>query len=86
MALTRDFKATVQARIAQDPEYRKELLREGVECLLTGDLDTGKAMLRDYINATIGFEELSSLTRRPAKSLMRMLGPRGEGELILVET
>ena len=47
MALTRDFKETVQARIAQDPEYRKELLREGVECLLTGDLDTGKAMLRE---------------------------------------
>ena len=58
MPLTRDFKATVQARIARDPKYRKELLREGVECLLSGDLDTGKAILRDYINATIGFEQL----------------------------
>ena len=58
-------------------KYRKELLREGVECLLAGDVDTGKAILRDYINATIGFEELSRLTRRPAKSLMRMLGPKG---------
>ena len=77
MALTRDFRITVQARLVQDPEYRKELLRAGVECLLTGDLDTGKATLRDYINATIGFEELSRLTRRPAKSLMRMLGPKG---------
>ncbi len=62
MALTRDFKETVQARLAQDPEYRKELLREGVECLLTGDLDTGKAMLRDYIIATIGSAELRSFT------------------------
>jgi len=52
-------------------------LREGVECLLAGDLDTGKAILRDFINATIGFEKLSRLTGRPAKSLMRMLGPRG---------
>ena len=77
MALTRDFKETVQARLADDPEYRKELLREGVECLLAGDLDTGKATLRDYINATIGFEELSRLTRRPTKSLMRMFGPTG---------
>src|SRR5512141_2134102 len=50
---------------------------KGVECLLGGDLDTGKAILRDYINATMGFEELSRLTGRPAKSLMRMLGPRG---------
>ena len=77
MALTRDFKDTVQARIARDPAYRKELLREGVECLLSGDLDTGKTILRDYINATIGFEELSGLTHTPTKSLMRMLGPKG---------
>ena len=77
MALTRDFKETVQARLAHDPEYRRELLREGVECLLAGDLDTGKATLRDYINATVGFEELSRLTRRPTKSLMRMFGPKG---------
>ena len=50
MPLTRDFKLTVQARIARDPAYRKELLREGVECLLSGDLNTGKAILRDYIS------------------------------------
>ena len=77
MALTRDFKKTVKTRLARDPEYRKELLREGLECLLAGDLDTGKATLRDYINATIGFEEVSRLTGKPAKSLMRMLGPKG---------
>ena len=77
MPLTRDFKLTVQARIARDPAYRKELLREGVECLLSGDLNTGKAILRDYINATIGFEELSDMTHMPSKSLMRMLGPKG---------
>ena len=77
MPLTRAFKETVQARIRQDRKYRKELLREGVECLLSGDLDTGKAILRDYINATIGFEKLGRLTGRPPKSLMRMLGPRG---------
>jgi hypothetical protein len=77
MPLTREFKETVQARIKQDRKYRKELLREGVESLLAGNLDTGKAILRDYINATIGFEELSRVTKRPTKSLMRMLGPAG---------
>lgn len=77
MPLTRDFKATVQARLARDPKFRKELLREGVECLLAGDLETGKTILRDYVNATIGFEKLSGKTRMPAKSLMRMLGPKG---------
>jgi len=77
MPLTREFKETVQARLQADRKCRKELLREGVESLLAGDLDTGKAVLRDYINATIGFEELGRRTKRPAKSLMRMLGPRG---------
>ena len=77
MPLTREFKETVQARLRSDRKYRKELLREGVECLFAGDLDTGKAILRDYINATIGFDELSRRTKRPAKSLMRMLGPNG---------
>jgi hypothetical protein len=77
MLLTRDFRHTVQARIARDPAYRKALLREGVECLLSGDLDTGKAILRDYIKATVGFEELSDLTHTSSKSLMRMFGPSG---------
>jgi hypothetical protein len=75
--LTREFKETVQARIKRDGKYRKEPLREGVESLLAGDLDSGKALLRDYINATIGFEELSRVTKRPVKSLMRMFGPAG---------
>ena len=77
MALTRDFKETVQARARQDPAFREGLLREGVECLLAGDVDAGKIVLRDYINATIGFEELGSLTNRPPKRLMRMFGPTG---------
>jgi hypothetical protein len=77
MPLTRDFKETIQARIQKDPAFRNELLREGVECLLSGDLETGKSILRDYINATVGFEKLSNLTQKPAKSLMRMFGPKG---------
>ncbi len=77
MALTRDFKETIQARVERDSAFREELLKEGVECLLSGDVDTGKAVLRDYINATIGFEELGDLTDKSPKSLMRMFGPRG---------
>ena len=77
MQLTRDFKETIRARIESDPAFRDELLREGIECLLAGELETGKAILRDYINATIGFEKLSGLTHKSTKSLMRMLGPKG---------
>ena len=77
MVLTRNFKETIQARIERDPTFREELLKEGVECLLSGDMETGKAVLRDYINATIGFQELGGLTAKSPKSLMRMFGPSG---------
>jgi len=77
MPLTRDFKQTIQARVRRDPAFRKELLREGVESVLSGDVETGKSVLRDYINATIGFAELEEATGRSAKSLMRMLSPSG---------
>ena len=77
MALTREFKETIQSRVQRDPAFREELLKEGLECLLSGDVDTGKAVLRDYINATIGFEKLSDLTDKSPKSLMRMFGPKG---------
>jgi len=77
MALTKDFKETIQARAQRDSAFRKALLQEGIECLLAGDVDTGKAVLRDYINATIGFEELSEVFGKSSKSLMRMFGPKG---------
>lgn len=77
MALTRDFKETIRARVERDPKFRKELLCEGVEAMVAGDVATAKSILRDYINATVGFTELSEKTHIPSKSLMRMLGPSG---------
>jgi DNA-binding phage protein len=77
MPLTREFKETIRARVQRDPKFRKELLREDVESMLTGDIATAKTILRDYINATVGFTELAEATHIPSKSLMRMLGPAG---------
>ena len=77
MPLTRDFKELVQKRIAGDPAFRDALLREGIDIMLSGDVETGKAILRDYIKATVGFEKLGEATGTPPKSLIRMLGPRG---------
>lgn len=80
MPSTRDFKKSTQKRIKADRVVRETLLREAVEDFLAGDLETGKEILRAFINATIGFARLSDVTRRPVKSLMRMLGPRGNPE------
>ena len=77
MALTRSFKELVQKHIAEDPTFAKALLREGVDLMLAGDVETGKAILRDYIKATVGFEKLGRATGTQPKSLIRMFGPRG---------
>jgi DNA-binding phage protein len=75
--LTHDFKETIRRRAERDPDFRRALLREAVESIINGDLSTGKAVLRDYVNATVGFRELERRTEIRAKSLMRMLGPKG---------
>lgn len=77
MALTRDFKHTVVERVQRDPEFAKALLDEAAILFLNGEPQTARIILRDLVNATVGFEELSSVTEKPSKSLHRMLSPRG---------
>ncbi len=77
MALTRDFKETVRARAARDAAFRRALLAEAIDNMLAGDVATGKAVLRDFINATVGFKRLGDETQKSPKSLMRMLGDAG---------
>ena len=77
MVLTRNFKDTIKDRIMRDEPFRRALLSEAIQMLLEADMATGKSILRDYINATIGFEALAAATQRPAKSLMRMFGQDG---------
>ena len=77
MPLTRDFKETIQERASRDARFRESLLKEAVDALLSGDVETGKTVLRNYINATVGFDKLATVTKKSSKSLMRMLGPKG---------
>ncbi len=77
MARTKSFKDLVQQHVKRDKKFAEALLREGVDAMLSGDVDTGKTILRDYIKATVGFEKLGEATDTPPKSLIRMFGPRG---------
>ncbi|CAN5450874.1 hypothetical protein BH10PSE11_BH10PSE11_17760 [soil metagenome] len=77
MPLSRSFKRTVKDRAARDARFRAALFSEGVETLLGGDVQTAKSLLRDYINATVGFEDLARRTGTPPKSLMRMFSKAG---------
>ena len=77
MPLTRDFKETIRYRVQHDARFRKELLREGFEVMLSGEIMLAKTILRDYINATVGFTGLAEATHIPPKSLMRMFSAAG---------
>ena len=77
MSITRDYKETVNARVKKDPEFAKALLDEAVSLFLNGEPETARLILRDLVNATMGFEELAALTSLPSKSLHRMLSASG---------
>jgi hypothetical protein len=77
MALTKDFRETIRDRAQRDAGFRRALLQEAVELLLSGDVETGQSLVRNYINATVGFQELARTVHKPAPSLMRMFGPKG---------
>jgi hypothetical protein len=77
MALTKDFNETVKARLQTSSKFRKALLREAVGAMITGDVETGKSLLRKYINGTVGFVKLGEELGRSPKTLMRMLSLTG---------
>jgi DNA-binding phage protein len=77
MTLTRDFHETVVARAKRDPAFKPALLMEALQSFLEGEVAPGLIILRDCINATVGFAALSKQTQIPEKSLMRMVGPHG---------
>lgn len=77
MALSHDFKQTVADRVEHDPAFAKALFDEAATLFLNGEPDTARLILRDLVNATVGFETLARLTDRPSKSLHRMLSSNG---------
>ena len=77
MALTRSFKQTVVERVERDPKFAKALLDEAATLFLGGEPETARLILRDLVNATVGFEQLAEMTDKPSKSLHRMLSPSG---------
>ena len=81
MPLSRNFNDTVREQIDRSPVFRRELLKGAIECMHEGDLQTAKAVLRDYINGTVGFGPLAEALGRSPKSLMRMLSANGNPQV-----
>ncbi len=77
MTLTRDYKQTVIRRVVKDEVFAKSMLDEALTLFLGGEPEVARLMLRELVNATVGFEELAVLTHKPSKSLHRMLSAKG---------
>lgn len=77
MGLTRPFIESVKERAESDPDFRASMLAEALSCFVNGEAEVAKTMLRDYVNATIGFQALGERVEKDPKSLMRMLSSAG---------
>jgi hypothetical protein len=77
MPLTKSFNETVKADLQKNSGFRRALLREAVGCMVSGDMETGKSVLRQYINGTVGFIQLGADIGKSPKVLMRMFSAAG---------
>ena len=78
MILTRNFKETVKSRAGRDLEFRGALLSEAIEHFLADEVETGMAVLRAYIDTTLGFDRLAAELGIPSEGLIQMLGSGGK--------
>ena len=77
MSITRDYKETIHERVNKDPAFTAALLDEAITLFLNGEPDVARLVLRNLVNATIGFEALALELDKSSKSLHRMLSARG---------
>ena len=77
MAISRDYKHTINERVNKDPAFTAALLDEAITLFLNGEPEVARLVLRDLVNATVGFETLALEIDKPSKSLHRMLSANG---------
>ncbi|HEY1661118.1 MAG TPA: transcriptional regulator [Verrucomicrobiae bacterium] len=77
MALTREYKQTVLARIKRDPKFARALYAEAINSLFEGETEEGLSILRDLVHAGITFKQLAKQTGFGEKALHRMLSSHG---------
>lgn len=77
MALTRDFRETVQTRVRNDEKFSRRLLSDAVEALLADEAALGRDILRDFIDATIGSPALAEKIGIHGQALHQMFGSKG---------
>jgi DNA-binding phage protein len=74
---TTPYRDSMKAMVARNPGMAAEMFEDAINALFAGELDEGRLLLRQYVNATIGFGELARRTGKTDKNLIRALGPKG---------
>ena len=71
------YRSAVTGSGWSDPAFAQALLDEAITLFVKGEPESAKLILRDLVNATVGFEGLADEIHKPAKSLHRMLSKSG---------
>jgi DNA-binding phage protein len=77
MGRTRPVKETILQRAKASPKFRAALIGEALELIAENDVQTAKALIRDYVLASIGFEALAKDVGKKPESIKRMLSVKG---------
>lgn len=75
--LTKDVNEMSEEEIQSDSDLAIAILEEAISVFINGEPDVARLMLRNLVNATVGFETLATKTDKPSKSLHRMLSAKG---------
>ena len=71
------FDAAIKKMVENKPEIGTQMLEDAINAFLSSDLNEARVLLRQYVNATLGFKELARLTGKQDKNLMRALSTNG---------
>lgn len=72
------MRESVKSRLRVDDAFAYALFSEAIQVLLSDDMATAKSVLFDYIDATIGFQELSLQSGMKVETLREMFSPAGD--------
>ncbi len=82
--LTKPWKETLREQIQESSVFRRALLKEAMNCFLSGDpkeVDTAKTILHDFVEGTVGFCDLGKLLNSSPEVLRSFLAPDGDPSL-----
>lgn len=56
------------------PEHRTAILAEGIQCMLNGEIEVGRGMVKYCVDADLDYSGLADITGQPVESVTLMFG------------